>query len=160
MEGSNRGPEPEQGPALGRVLDFMRLLWALDHGLQSTSKRMEATLGVTGPQRLVLRIVGQFPGTSAGEVASILHIHPSTLTGVLKRLQARGLIEREPDPTDARRSRLKLTAQGQVLNRTRSGTVEAAVRRVLAQLEPDKVQVVQEVLGLLAEEVTRQGRTE
>jgi DNA-binding MarR family transcriptional regulator len=138
----------------------MRLLWALDHGLQSTSKRMEATLGVTGPQRLVLRIVGQFPGTSAGEVAAILHIHPSTLTGVLKRLQARGLIEREPDPSDARRSRLRLTAAGQTLNRVRAGTVEAGVRRVLAQVAPDKVAVVQEVLGLLAEEVGRSGRSE
>lgn len=153
---ANRGAEPEQGPALGRVLDFMRLLWALDHGLQSTSKRMESSLGVTGPQRLVLRIVGQFPGTSAGEVASILHIHPSTLTGVLKRLQARGLIEREADPADARRARLRLTQEGQVLNRSRAGTVEAAVRRVLSQLEPEKIQAVQEVLGLLTEEVNRQ----
>jgi MarR family transcriptional regulator, organic hydroperoxide resistance regulator len=153
---ANRGTASEQGPALGRVLDFMRLLWALDHGLQSTSKRMEAVLGVTGPQRLVLRIVGQFPGTSAGEVANILHIHPSTLTGVLKRLQARGLIEREADPSDARRARLRLTTEGQVLNRTRAGTVEAAIRRVLGQLQPEKVQVVQEVLSLLTEEVSRQ----
>jgi len=160
MDSGNRGADPEQGPALGRVLDFMRLLWALDHGLQSTSKRMEATLGITGPQRLVLRIVGQFPGTSAGEVSSILHIHPSTLTGVLKRLQARGLIEREADPSDARRARLRLTAQGQMLNRTRSGTVEAAIRRVLAQVEPEKMQAVQEVLALLAEEVTRQANPE
>lgn len=146
---ANRNGEP----ALGRVLDFMRLIWALDHGLQSTSKRMVATLGITGPQRLVLRIVGQFPGASAGEVASILHLHPSTLSGVFKRLQARGLLTRDADPADARRARLQLTPLGQALNRTRAGTVEAAVRRVLAQLEPEKVQVVQQVLGVLAEEV-------
>lgn len=32
-------------PALGEVLDFMRLLWGLDHALQRASKRMETTLG-------------------------------------------------------------------------------------------------------------------
>ena len=42
---------------LGRVLEFMRVLWAVDHALQSTSKWMEVRLGVTGPQRLVIRIV-------------------------------------------------------------------------------------------------------
>ena len=47
---------------LDPVLDFMRLLWSVEHGLQSTSKRMEATLGITGPQRLVLRIVTARPG--------------------------------------------------------------------------------------------------
>ena len=68
----------------------MRLLWAVDHGLQRRSKRMAATLGVTGPQRLVIRIVGRFPGISAGRLASILHLHPSTLTGILRRLERGG----------------------------------------------------------------------
>src|SRR6185369_8261571 len=63
---------------LSGTLEFMRLLWAVDHALQSTSKRMEQKFGVTGPQRLVIRIVGQFPRASAGEIARILQIHPST----------------------------------------------------------------------------------
>src|SRR5664279_719632 len=47
---------------LGKVLDFMRLIWALDHGLQSLSKRMQATLGLTGPQRVALRVLGRESG--------------------------------------------------------------------------------------------------
>lgn len=144
-------------PPLGHVLDFMRVLWALDHGLQSTSKRMEATLGVTGPQRLVIRIVGQLPGTSAGHVSSILHIHPSTLTGILKRLEVRGALVRKADPSDGRRVKLYLTPRGQLLNRTREGTVEAAVRRVLSKLPPDKVEVAREVLSQLAAQVNHAG---
>jgi hypothetical protein len=38
------------------TLAFMRLLWAIDHGLRSVSKRMHSSIGLTGPQRLVLRI--------------------------------------------------------------------------------------------------------
>jgi hypothetical protein len=36
---------------LGETLEFMRLLWAIDHGLQRRSKQLASTLGVTGPQR-------------------------------------------------------------------------------------------------------------
>src|SRR5688572_15630298 len=46
--------------SLGEVLSFMQLLWAVTHGLESTSKRMLAAVGVTGPQRLVLRLIGQY----------------------------------------------------------------------------------------------------
>src|SRR5689334_17453862 len=89
---------------LGEVIEFMRLLWAVDHGLEASSKQMDAQFGVTGPQRLVIRIVGRHPGISAGQIAEILHVHPSTLTGVLGRLVERGIIHRRVDPADARRA--------------------------------------------------------
>ena len=83
------------------VLQFMQLLWAVVHGLEKTSKKMRGAIGVTGPQRLVLRVVGLFPGLSAGDLANILHIHPSTLTGVLQRLvtqRVAGASGRSPRP--------------------------------------------------------------
>lgn len=135
---------------LGEVLDFMRLLWAVDHALQSMSKRMETSLGVTGPQRLVIRIVGRFPGISAGELASVLHIHPSTLTGILKRLESRGILERSPDPGDARKALFALTKKGTDVDALRIGTVETTVRKSLSKLPPRKVAAAREVLGSLS----------
>jgi DNA-binding MarR family transcriptional regulator len=122
--------------ALDDVLQFMRLLWSVHHGLQRASKRMRRQLQVTGPQRLVLRVIGHIPGISAGSVARLLHLHPSTLTGVLARLLDHGLIAREPDPADRRRSVLVLTAAGAAIDRRHAGTVEAAVRKALATLRP------------------------
>src|SRR3954468_7022421 len=147
-------PEPEQPGdlPLGAVLDFMRMLWAVDHALQSASKRMEASFGLTGPQRLVVRIVGRFPGIAAGRVAGILHVHPSTLTGILKRLEGRGVLQRRPDPRDARRALFVLTAKGRKLDTVRTGTVEQAVRRVLGK-DPEKVAAAQEVLAALSDEL-------
>jgi DNA-binding MarR family transcriptional regulator len=142
---------------LGPVLDFMRALWALDHSLQSASKRMEAQLGVTAPQRLVIRIVGRFPGISAGEVSEILHLHPSTLTGVLKRLEQRGLVARRADPGDARRALLDLTDRGRDVDGLRSGTVESAVRRALRRMPPAAVRTVREATEILAGELARLG---
>nr|WP_275937441.1 MarR family transcriptional regulator [Sorangium cellulosum] len=133
------------------MLDFMKLLWAVDHGLQSTSKRMEAKMGVTGPQRLVIRIVGRYPGISAGQLAEIMQLHPSTLTGVLKRLQERGIIERRMDPNDGRRALLGLTARGRELDSLRTGTVEAAVRQALKAVPRRKLEAAQDVLAAVAE---------
>lgn len=150
--GESQGLEDAKEPPLGAVLDFMRLLWALDHALQSASKRMESTFGMTGPQRLVVRIVGRFPGIAAGRLAEILHVHPSTLTGVLKRLEARGILQRRPDPRDARRALFMLTAKGRKHDTVRTGTVEQAVRRALAK-DPEKITAAQEILASLSEEL-------
>ncbi len=142
---------------LGPVLDFLRALWALDHALQSASKRMETTIGVTGPQRFVLRMVGRFPGISAGEVSELLHVHPSTLTGVLKRLEQRGLVARRADPADARRALLELTAKGRRMDAVRNGTVEAAARRALAKLTPSAVRETRGVAEAITAELDRLG---
>src|SRR2546423_13583048 len=100
MRDSTETPEMDdgKGPPLGAVLDFMRLLWALDHALQSASKRMESNFGMTGPQRLVMRIVGRFPGIAAGRDAQIQHGHPSPMTGNLKPLRPSGHPSQQAPP--------------------------------------------------------------
>lgn len=117
----------------GETLQFMQRLWHLGHALDVASKRMARTIGVTGPQRLVLRVVGLHPEISAQRIALTLGMHPSTLTGVLARLEARALIARSPDATDRRRSRFRLTPAGRALDRARKGTVEAAISRALGR---------------------------
>jgi DNA-binding MarR family transcriptional regulator len=136
------------------VLQFMRLLWAVVHGLDSTSKRMTRAFGVTGPQRLVLRVVGLFPGLSAGELARILHMHPSTLTGILHRLVEQRLVARVDDPVDRRRALRRLSARGARANSVTLGTVESAIAEVLADGSDLVPQATRRVLELLAHHLT------
>jgi DNA-binding MarR family transcriptional regulator len=150
---SSRGdadPDAVEGRPLGSVLSFMRTLWGVNHALESTSRRMKARLGVTGPERMILRLVGRAPGVAAGELARILRVHPSTLTGPLKRLVRRGLLVRRVDAADARRALFTLTARGETIDRTRRGTVEAAVRDALGTLPDRDVRVAAAVLDALA----------
>jgi DNA-binding MarR family transcriptional regulator len=140
-----------RGRELGPVLQFMRALWALVHALQRTSKLMEQRSGVTGPQRLVLRVVGLFPDVSPGELARLLHVHPSTLTGVLQRLVSRGLLTRASVASDRRRAVLRLTARGSRINRPQPGTVEAAVTVALAELRPSERAAAERALMVLAD---------
>jgi len=146
MGAQNPAPSDQH---LGKVLEMMRLLWALDHSLQARSKRMLPTLGVTGPQRLVVRIVGRFPGISAGELAKILCIHPSTLTGILGRLERKTIIARKRNKADGRMALFRLTPKGHTVHRVRLGTVEAAVQRALAKISSGKILAVQETLQQL-----------
>jgi len=152
--GTPAAPGDESPGTLGEVLEFMRLIWGVSHGLHATSKRMEADVGITGPQRLVLRIVGRRPGVGAGELARTLQLHPSTLTGILRRLEGRGLVEREPAPRDRRQARLHLTPDGRSVDRRHAGTVEAAVRRVLADSTPARVDATADFLRALESALT------
>jgi len=134
----------------------MQRMWDLVHALDVRSKRMALDLGVTGPQRLVIRIVGQRPGQAANEIASTLGMHPSTLTGILARLEARDLILRRVDPDDRRRALFTLTAAGKRIDRDRRGTVEAAVRRALGRARDSDLDAMLRVLTLMVEELERE----
>jgi MarR family transcriptional regulator, organic hydroperoxide resistance regulator len=156
---SPEAPLGEDAHVLPDVLQFMRLLWALDHDLQRTSKRMLRGLGVTGPQRLALRLIGEFPGISPGELAALLHVHPSTLTGILARLLDRQLIVRDTYADDARRSVLRLSRRGARVNAIRTGTVEDAVEAVLRRTSRADQRCVARVLRQLAQALTSNGDT-
>ncbi len=145
----------ERAQPAGETLQFMQRVWDLVHALDVRSKRMVQTIGVTGPQRLVIRLVGQKPHQTASEIASVLGKHPSTLTGVLARLEERGMIVRETDPEDRRRARFTLAAAGKKIDRERRGTVEAATRRALARAGDHSVEGTLSVIALLIEELDR-----
>jgi DNA-binding MarR family transcriptional regulator len=138
------------------ALDFMRLMWAVDHELQRVSKRMIGRLGLTAPQRLALRLIGRQPGLPPGVLAGLLHLHPGTVTGIVRRLEAAGLISRVRSEGDTRRMHLELTAKGHALNRRRKGTVEAAVVRLLESTSGHEVTATSRVLKMLAEELARE----
>lgn len=149
-------PASKLQPA-GETLQFLQGVWELVHALDVRSKRMAQTLGVTGPQRLVIRIVGQKPSQTASEIAQTLGKHPSTLTGVLARLEQRGLITREVDAEDRRRARFTLTTGGKKIDRERRGTVEAATRRALTRLDSAAVDALLSGMSVLVEELERDG---
>ena len=137
-------------PGGGEVLHFMRLIWAIDHELERLSKRMETSHGVTVAQRMTLLLIGRDPETSAAQLAGMMHMHAGTMSGILKRLEAGGYIERRSHAGDARRHTLQLTAKGVAVNRRRRGTLEHIVRTLLQSHSPAEIAGSERVLGALA----------
>jgi MarR family transcriptional regulator, organic hydroperoxide resistance regulator len=140
----------EESLPLDPALTFLQHLWEVDHALEKVSSRMERTLGVTAPQRLILRCVGKYPGMTAGTLAQTLHLDPGTISSALRRLEARGMLERHRDPRDGRRVVLGLTRSGRKLDSPRAGTVEAAVVAVLESTPKSQVRTTQDLLRRLA----------
>jgi len=137
-------------------LEFMQLLWTLVHTMEQRSKYMLNHIGITGPQRLALRIVGLFPGISAGDLARVVRLHPSTITGVLQRLEMRRLIMRVTHPTDQRRAVLRLTPLGERMNDIAGGTVEGAVDAALAGVGRRDRESTHRLLAVLIEQLQDQ----
>jgi DNA-binding MarR family transcriptional regulator len=139
----------------GETLLFMQRMWDLVHALDVRSKRMRKQLGVTGPQRLVIRVLGKSPDLTARDISDTLGIDPSTLTGILNRLETQEMLTRRPDPVDRRRARFRLTAAGLRIDRERKGTVEAAIRRALSRADEATVESTIELLSMLTDELAR-----
>jgi DNA-binding MarR family transcriptional regulator len=132
---------------------FLRAIWKLDHDLQRVSKRMEATVGLTGPQRLCLLHIGRQPRITPSELAANLHLDRGTITGILSRLERGKLVARGRNPDDARSVHLTLTAKGRATNRDRRSTVESAVRRAFRRMAIRDVQTAARVLATVSEEL-------
>ena len=145
---------------LGPALDFLQRLWQLNHALEQVSSRMEKRLGVTAQQRLILRCVGKYPGMTAGQLASLLHVDPGTVSAALRRLERKGLLERRRDPRDTRRASLGLTAKGRGLDQPVEGTVEHAVERLLDGSSREEVETMVRVVDRLTALLGDQSRGE
>ena len=142
------------------VLDIMQGLWALAHALEARSKRMHRELGITGPQRLLLRVIGQSPGCGPGAAARRLSLNPGTVSRLAAGLERRKLVRSDPDRVDGRKLRLTLTARGKLLNGRHRGTVEGAVRQALIEAPPREVRLAHRFIHRLAEYLTVPGAGE
>src|SRR5689334_16051316 len=69
--------------------------------------------GMTRAQGVILLRLERQPGLSQNEMAAICEVEPITVGRLVDRLEARGLIERRPDPSDRRIRRLHLLPAAQ-----------------------------------------------
>jgi DNA-binding MarR family transcriptional regulator len=132
-------------------IDFLQVLWRTSHALERRSRHMEKAIGLTAPQRVVVRFLGRFPGVTAGQLARALHVDPGTLSASVRRLEARGLVERRRDPLDTRRVTLGLTRRGRALDVPHADSVEAVAETLLAATPARDIAATTRVLDRFAE---------
>ncbi len=89
-------------------------------------------------QEMVLVELWETDGLRGGELAFRLGVEPPTVTKMLRRLEGCGLVERRPDPSDARSFRVYLTARGRGLEGAVAGCWEIIDKRLLSGLSEDE----------------------
>jgi DNA-binding MarR family transcriptional regulator len=93
--------------------DVFRLIVQLSRQMTSEFEEQLAELDLTGPQAQLLRQLDEpLPMVGAAER---LHCDPSNITGIVDRLERRGLVQRNSTPGDRRVKELELTAEGRRL---------------------------------------------
>ncbi|WP_084582202.1 MarR family winged helix-turn-helix transcriptional regulator [Sphingomonas azotifigens] len=92
-------------------------------------------LGITYPQYLVLHALWEKDGRTVGAIGERLALESSTITPLVKRLEAAGLVERKRNPEDERQVQVFLTAQGRAIREECGCLGEAILEKTDLTLE-------------------------
>ena len=112
-------------------------LYAASIAVNRTYKPMLDTLGLTYPQYLVLSTLWEQNGLPVSSIADRLSLESSTITPLVKRLEAAGLLTRERNPKDERQVIVSLTPKGRSLNEKTACLTEALLEQ--SGLTPDQL---------------------
>ncbi|MBO0701663.1 MAG: MarR family transcriptional regulator [Candidatus Dormibacteraeota bacterium] len=112
-------------------------------------QRHAELLGVSSTELRSLELVAAEGQTTAGRLASALRLTTGAVTGILDRLEQRGLVRRKPDPEDRRRV---LVVLGEGASAQLAGVPDplaAGVGDLLAVSDPDRLATVDRLLSVL-----------
>lgn len=94
---------------------FCFALYSTSHAMTKTYKRLLDRLGLTYPQYLVMLVLWERDDVLVKDIGARLFLDSGTLTPLLKRLEANGLLARLRDTIDERQVRIVLSDQGRAL---------------------------------------------
>ena len=95
--------------ALSDARDILARVRSLRRGLLQGARGELARSGLTGAQASVVSLLGTRGPLTISELTRELQLGHSTVSGIVDRLQARGIVQRLPDPADRRYTRVALT---------------------------------------------------
>ncbi len=76
------------------------------------SKHLSKSVGLTGPQLMVMQNIQENPGIMVKDIAENINLSPATITNILDRLEARDLAQRIRSTTDKRKVGVFVTEKG------------------------------------------------
>jgi DNA-binding MarR family transcriptional regulator len=132
---------------------FVRALRQINRAIDLHSRALLNQHGLTGPQLAALREIERMQPVSTGVLAHEIQLGAATLTGILDRLEERGLIRRTRHEHDRRSVLLALTEEGQRLFASAPSQLSDRFRRRLAELpEWEQTQILstlQRIAGMM-----------
>ncbi|MFY9941006.1 MAG: MarR family transcriptional regulator [Desulfobacterales bacterium] len=80
--------------------------------IEMNSKKLVKRVGLTGPQLIILQEIARCGEVTAGEIARAVSVSQATVTGILDRMESRGLLVRQRSESDKRRIMVSITPAG------------------------------------------------
>lgn len=111
-------------------------------------RRLRETFDVTLPRFDLMAQLDKAPGgMTLGELSQRMMVSNGNVTGLVERLQAQGLIERRPSPSDRRAQIVSLSAEGRRSFRAMARTHEGWVADMFSAMTPEDTETLMQILG-------------
>lgn len=122
-------------------------VYSAAHAFNRAYKPLLEALGLTYPQYLVMLVLWEQDDQTVGQIGDRLLLDSSTLTPLLKRLEAAGHLRRTRDLEDERQVRVQLTPSGRAL-RQRAAGIPHAMADATGRATPEIQRLKTEMLAL------------
>jgi DNA-binding MarR family transcriptional regulator len=133
------------------ISEIMQSLRRIFKAIQDYSYDVSDKFGTTGPQLWALKMILQNEGLSLGELGRRMYLHPSTITGLIDRLEKKGLAERDRDQTDRRVIKLHLTPNGKGLVKRAPNPIQGKMIHGLRKLKRKELNSIYHSIKKLVE---------
>jgi len=97
------------------ILGIMQSLRRIFKAIQDYSQEVSNKFGITGPQLWALHTISGSGKLSLGELSKKMYLHPSTISGVVDRLEKKAYVVRDRGEKDRRVVKVQLTPKGKRL---------------------------------------------
>lgn len=136
-----------------QYLDILIKLRKVIRSINLESKKIEKQFGVSIPQLLILQYLSgkEDYRATATEIRKFINLNASTVSGVIYRLEKKGLVARVPSPNDRRASYVTLTAKAADLLENSPTTLQEKISKRLKQLSSNEIESLARNIDLLIE---------
>jgi DNA-binding MarR family transcriptional regulator len=107
---------------------------------------------LSGPEIHLIEVVGQHEGLSVTNLAGLLGVTKGAVSHTLKKLESKGIVSKEPDPSNTSRATVSLTTKGRVAYYAHlhwHETMDGGFREYLFALSEEKIKFMDEFLSIL-----------
>jgi len=125
-------------------------LYAASRAMTARYRPILSRLSLTYPQYLVMVFLWELGPATLGDIGERLHLESSTLSPMLKRLEALDLVTRKRNPEDERSVTVDLTAKGRAL-KSRAVEIPAEISKAVGLSDSEQGQLVIELRALANE---------
>ena len=117
--------------------------------LNEQSQRIKQETSLTGPQLWAIRVVHEHGPINISDIAKRMYLHPTTVLGIIDRLEARGLVSRNRSKDDRRVVWLELTQGGKDLVQSTPEVVQGLLGARLEGIAFNDLTEIDEGIGHL-----------
>jgi MarR family transcriptional regulator, organic hydroperoxide resistance regulator len=103
---------PDQSATISEIMQSLRRVF---RAIQDYYRDVSGRFGITGPQLWALKTIWQADSLSQTELSEKMYLRPSTITGVVDRLEKKGYVFRDRNDVDRRVVKVRLTREGKTL---------------------------------------------